>query len=207
MLAAFKIRAVPVNVNFRYVEEELHYLFGDADAKAVIFHREFAPKLAAIRDHLPAAHAVRQRRRRHRRGPDHASARPTYEDALAAGATGRDYAPRSGDDLYILYTGGTTGMPKGVMWRHEDIFFGAFGGGTFSGNAITAPEEIAENAVAGRTRCLPACPFMHGTAHWMAFTTLYSGGTVIISPDRHLVPAHAVGPHRARAGELPRHRR
>ena len=189
MLAAFKIRAVPVNVNYRYVEEELHYLFGDADANAVIFHREFAPKLAAIRDRLPQL-------TRFVSVEDGTDAdlttlgATTYDDALAAGATGRDYAPRSADDLYILYTGGTTGMPKGVMWRHEDIFFGAFGGGSFSGTAITAPEAIAENAVAGRTRCLPACPFMHGTAHWMAFTTLYSGGTVIISPDRHLVPAH-----------------
>ena len=79
-------------------------------------------------------------------------------------------------------------VPKGVMWRHEDIFFGAFGGGSFAGHTITSPEEIAENAAAGRTRCLPACPFMHGTAHWMAFTTLYSGGAVVISSDRRFDP-------------------
>ena len=95
--------------------------------------------------------------------------------------------PRSPDDLYILYTGGTTGMPKGVMWRAEDIFFGALGGGGI-GNAITSPEEIADRAREGRTRCLPACPFMHGTAHWMAFSALFTGGCVVISPDRHLDP-------------------
>jgi len=111
MLAAFKIRAVPVNVNYRYVEEELLYLFGDADAKAVIFHREFAPKLAAIRDRLPllsvfvsvedgSGEAVT------------ALGATSYDDALAAGAPGRDFAPRSADDLYVLYTGGTTGMPR-----------------------------------------------------------------------------------------------
>jgi 3-oxocholest-4-en-26-oate---CoA ligase len=187
MLAAFKIRAVPVNVNYRYVEEELRYLFNDADAKAVVFHREFAPKLTAIRDAVPGlTHFVSVE---DGSGEDlTALGAVGYDDALAASRPGRDFPARSADDLYILYTGGTTGMPKGVMWRAEDIFFGAFGGGDFAGRAIATPEEIADKAIAGRTRCLPACPFMHGTAHWMAFTTLYSGGTVVISPDRRFEP-------------------
>jgi 3-oxocholest-4-en-26-oate---CoA ligase len=186
MLAAYKLRAVPVNVNYRYVEAELRYLLDDSDATAVIFHREFAPKLTAIRDELPDL-------------PVYVSVEDgsgadlgplgglDYETALAGSPPGRDFPARSGDDLYILYTGGTTGMPKGVMWRHEDIFFGAFGGGGL-GNPITRPEEIADRARNGTTRCLPACPFMHGTAHWMAFLTLYTGGTVIISPDRSMDP-------------------
>ncbi|MBM3675987.1 MAG: acyl-CoA synthetase [Actinobacteria bacterium] len=190
MLAAFKVRAVPINVNYRYVEDELRYLLNDADARVVVFHREFAPTLAALRADLPLLAtfvAVEDDS-----GVDLARlGATTYEDALAHGRTGRDFPPRSGDDLYVLYTGGTTGMPKGVMWRHEDIFFGAFGGGDFAGNAITSPEQIADRAVGGRTRCLPACPFMHGTAHWMAFTALYSGGTVVISPDRRFEP-HAL---------------
>ena len=187
MLAAFKIRAVPINVNYRYVEEELLYLFNDADAKAVLFHQEFAPKLAAIRDRVPRLSVFVSVD--DGSGADvTALGATTYADALEAGAPGRDFPERSADDLYILYTGGTTGMPKGVMWRHEDIFFGAFGGGDFAGNAIASPEQIAEKAEAGRTRCLPACPFMHGTAHWMAFTTLYSGGAVVISPDRRFEP-------------------
>ena len=187
MLAAFKVRAVPINVNYRYVEEELRYLFDDADAKAVLFHREFAPKLLAIRDRVPELRtfvAVEDGT-----ATDvSALGAARYEDVIEQTLGGRDFPPRSADDQYILYTGGTTGMPKGVMWRHEDIFFGAFGGGDFAGRAISTPEEIAEKATGGRTRCLPACPFMHGTAHWMAFTTLYSGGTVVISPDRHLDP-------------------
>jgi 3-oxocholest-4-en-26-oate---CoA ligase len=184
MIAAFKLRAVPINVNYRYVEDELRYLLADSDSRAIVFHREFGPKLAAIRDDLPdlrtfvvvedasnadGIEAIR------------------YEDAIAAASPARDFGPRSPDDLYILYTGGTTGMPKGVMWRAEDIFFGAFGGGGI-GNEISHPEEIADRARDSRTRCLPACPFMHGTAHWMAFSTLYTGGTVVISPDRRFDP-------------------
>ena len=188
MLAAFKIRAVPVNVNFRYVEEELAYLLRDCGAHTVIFHREFAPKLAAIRARVPAEHFVVVDDDSGA-DVDPVLAAVDIDAALAQAPAGRDHAPRSADDLYILYTGGTTGMPKGVMWRHEDIFFGAFGGGDFNGERIHAPEEIADKARAGRLRCLPACPFMHGTAHWIAFTTLYSGGTVVISPDRTFDPA------------------
>ena len=178
MLAAFKLRAVPVNVNYRYVEDELRYLLDNSDAKAVIFDREFATKLQHLRIDLPALRgyfAVGPTDR----GADGQTDAQTgaesalasldavdYEDAVAAASDARDFGPRSADDLYILYTGGTTGMPKGVMWRHEDIFFGAFGGGGI-GDPISTPEEIADRARAGATRCFPACPFMHGTAHWM----------------------------------------
>ena len=189
MIAAFKLRAVPINVNYRYVEDELRYLLTDADVKAIVVHRALAPRLAAVHDDVPllATSLV----------VDDASGASTegleavdYEAALADASDGADFAPRSPDDLYILYTGGTTGMPKGVMWRAEDIFFGAFGGGGFATGPISSPEEIAERARAGETRCLPACPFMHGTAHWMAFTTLLSGGCVAIDAERHFDPTH-----------------
>ncbi len=184
MLAAFKLRAIPVNVNYRYVAEELRYLLDDSDARAVVCHRTFGPTLASVAAALPDLHAtlvIEDGSGADLTGLDAVD----YERALADSSPARDFAPRSADDLYILYTGGTTGMPKGVMWRQEDIFFGAFGGGGLA-SPITKPEEIAERARAGGLRCLPACPFMHGTAHWMAFLTLYAGAAVVISPDRSL---------------------
>jgi 3-oxocholest-4-en-26-oate---CoA ligase len=186
MLAAFKLRAVPINVNYRYGADELRYLLDDADARAVVFHREFAPSLDAVRGDLPLLTGFVMVDD-HSGAPSIASG-GEYEAALAAASPARDFGRRSADDLYILYTGGTTGMPKGVMWRAEDIFFGAFGGGNLGEFPIGAPEEIVD-ALTPHRRGLPACPFMHGTAHWMAFATLYSGGTVVISPDRHLDPA------------------
>ncbi|MBI2169706.1 MAG: acyl-CoA synthetase [Actinobacteria bacterium] len=180
MIAAFKLRAVPFNVNYRYVEDELRYLLSDADARAVVFDPEFTERLDAVAPDLPLL--------------DAALSLDGYDAALASSSPDRAGVleivgePRSGDDLYILYTGGTTGMPKGVIWRHEDIFFGAFGGGHPGGDPVSRPAELEETAPRGRARSLPASPFMHGTAHWMAFTALFAGGTVVISPDRRFDP-------------------
>ncbi|HWW54728.1 MAG TPA: AMP-binding protein, partial [Acidimicrobiales bacterium] len=177
MLAAFKIRAVPVNVNYRYVADELRYLLADSDCRVVLHEPEFASTLEAVRADLPLLGMTLAR------GDD-------YEAALAAASDERDFGPRSSDDLYVLYTGGTTGMPKGVLWRHEDIFFAALGGsGTLTGTPITSPEEVARRALDGHIRGVPACPFMHGTAHWMAFSVLFAGGTIVVSTDRRLEPA------------------
>jgi 3-oxocholest-4-en-26-oate---CoA ligase len=186
MLAAFKIRAVPINVNYRYVEDELRYLLDDADAVAVIFHREFEAKLAAIYPSLPALRTFISVD--DGRAASGALPADDYDRALAAASPVRDFAPRSPDDLYLLYTGGTTGMPKGVMWRHVDLFFGAMAGAGGGGAPIRTPEEIAERCREPRTKCVPICPFMHGTAHWMAFSTLFMGGTVIIPAEHHLDP-------------------
>src|SRR5712692_1635222 len=111
MIAAFKLRAVPINVNYRYVEEELRYLLDDSDAKAVIFHREFAPKLDAVRGRLPMLRTFVAVEDDSGAVLDALSA-VEYEQALASASPDCDFGPRSPADLYILYTGGTTGMPK-----------------------------------------------------------------------------------------------
>jgi acyl-CoA synthetase (AMP-forming)/AMP-acid ligase II len=182
MLGAMKARAAPFNVNYRYVEEELLYLFDNADARAVIYHASFAPTLARVRERLPGIRLWLQ--------VDDGSGEPLlpgaldYEAALAQ-ASPREPEGLSPDDLYILYTGGTTGMPKGVLWRQQDIFHAALNPSGASDLAA-----VVERAREGGPRALPAPPFMHGAAHWAAFNMWHVGGTVVVqSEPRRLDPA------------------
>ncbi|MEX2159831.1 MAG: acyl-CoA synthetase [Dehalococcoidia bacterium] len=188
-LAAYKIRAVPININYRYVEEELRYLFDNADLAGVIHHREFAPRIAAIASDLPKLRtflAVED-------GSDadcSTIGSSDYEEAIAASPSTRDFPPRSADDLYILYTGGTTGMPKGVMWRHEDLFFAALSGGNPYGAPPERPEQVAENAKSSAdVTSFPVAPLMHGAAQWAAMIFLYAGGKTILAPGKRFDPA------------------
>jgi fatty-acyl-CoA synthase len=182
MLGAFKARAVPFNVNYRYVDAELEYLFGNADARAVVYHACFAPTLARIRDKLPKVEAWLQ--------ADDGSGEPLldgaldYERALAEAEPAPPPDDLSPDDLYMLYTGGTTGMPKGVLWRQEDIFRAALSAGV-----EPDLDAIVARARRGGPRTIPSAPFMHGAAHWAAFNMWHVGGTVIVqSQVRHLDP-------------------
>jgi fatty-acyl-CoA synthase len=182
MLGAYKARCAPFNVNYRYVDEELLYLFDNADATAVIYHAAFAPTLARLRDELPKVKLWLQVA--DESGEALLPGALDYETALA-GAKPEVPQGLSPDDLYILYTGGTTGMPKGVLWRQEDIYLAAMGG--------PLPERTLEGIVAkakgGGPRALPAPPFMHGAAHWVAFNVWSAGGTVFVqSKARHLDP-------------------
>jgi len=177
MLAAFKLRAAVVNVNYRYVATELAYVLRDSDAKAIVYDTRFTTTLAEVEDGLPLLAT--------RLAVGHGDAvtgSTGYEAALAAASPARPEIARTGDDLYLLYTGGTTGMPKGVMWRHDDVL--AAGMGDLDG--AVSREEQAERARAGTDRQLPACPLMHGAAQWVAFGTFFGGGTVVFSTDTRL---------------------
>ena len=179
MLGAWKARIAPFNVNYRYVAEELQYLLNDSNAAACVVHSRFAPLLQEVRASLPNLRVIVQ-------VPD-SSDNPLldgaiwYEDALSQSSTDKPAAGYSGDDLYILYTGGTTGMPKGVLWRNADAVVECFGG---SKEAQTIDQFVAE--ATGALRTLPSPPFMHGAGHWTALRTWLSGGTVIVQsqPDR-----------------------
>jgi acyl-CoA synthetase (AMP-forming)/AMP-acid ligase II len=186
VLGALKARLVPVNVNYRYVEEELVYLYRDADLAALVFDGEFDERVAAASAQAPALrHLVRV-------GPAAAeSPGPEAVPFTAAEASGsplRGFAPRSADDQFIIYTGGTTGMPKGVMWRQEDLFFSGLGGGAPTGDPVKSPQELAERVAAGGggITFFPTPPLMHGTSTLTAFIGFNFGQRVVI--HRKFVP-------------------
>ena len=184
-LAAYKVRAVPVNVNFRYVDEELQYLFDNADLKLVVTEPDLedrATRAAATLD-WPCPILVADDR---------------YEARLAEQPdTAPDVGERSPDDHYALWTGGTTGMPKGVIWRQEDIYLSAIGG---NGNALLGIPPVANlDDVAARARTgtplhgtLTLCPLMHGGGFWLAFNALLSGSFCVLIRDIGFDPAFAL---------------
>lgn len=186
VLGCLKARIVPVNVNYRYVEEELAYLYRDADLVALVFDAEFTDLVAAAR---PRAERLRHLIRVGTPAPG-AAVVPCAEftGAEAAASPGRGFPARSGDDQFIIYTGGTTGMPKGVMWRQEDLFFAGLGGGAPTGEPVKKPEELAERVAAGGDGItfFPTAPLMHGTSTLTAFIGFHFGQRVVI--HRKFVP-------------------
>jgi acyl-CoA synthetase (AMP-forming)/AMP-acid ligase II len=185
VLASYKVRAVPVNVNFRYVDEELIYLFDNADLKVVFTEPDLEDRArraaATLAWECPVVVADER-----------------YEAMLAAQpAIAPDVGDRSPDDRYGLWTGGTTGMPKGVMWRQEDIYLSAMGGG---GNALLGVPPVTNlDDVAARVRAgspLPGvlilCPLMHGGGFWLAFNAILSGTYAVLIRDTGFDPAFAL---------------
>jgi acyl-CoA synthetase (AMP-forming)/AMP-acid ligase II len=190
MIGSYRARVAPFNVNYRYVGEELRYLLGDAAPRAVVYHASLAPTLAEVLGDLPPVEVLLHVADESDNDPLPGAV--DYEEALAAGSPdGPDVEP-SPDDLYILYTGGTTGMPKGVLWRQHDIFMAAMGGRRVgSWELVESYDALAARATAGggiRLGLLP--PLMHGAAQWAAFMMMAEGSTVVLPDDpRRLDPA------------------
>ncbi|XOV87252.1 MAG: acyl-CoA synthetase [Pseudomonadota bacterium] len=179
LAACFKARLVHVNVNYRYVEEELTYILDNSDAKAVLFDAEFAPQVAAIRARLPGVSVWMQLHDEDRLLPGAES----YELMASAGPGERLDIRRSGEDMLFLYTGGTTGMPKGVMWEQQNHWLSGARGATPATNMIP-PESIAEHAAnvkaaGGGRRSFPVCPQMHGTGLFTSIGVMMGGGCVV----------------------------
>ncbi len=193
--AAFKSRICPVNVNYRYLEAELTHVINNSDSEALVFHAQFAPRVAAIRDQLEQVKLFLEI---DDGSGEHLEGAVDYETALQA-ADPMPLIKRSDDDLYMLYTGGTTGMPKGVMYDHKTFSSALFTKG-FEMREMTLPEGAdgfgplaqALHAAGAANRSIPACPIMHGTGMWIGAMIPHSlGGCVVLFNNKHFDP-HAL---------------
>ena len=183
MYGIYKIRARVVNVNFRYVEEEMRYLFDNSDLVALVYQREYGPIVGRV---------TRSRSSSTSSASSGTAPTPTtrssnpieFEAAIASGSPERDFGERSDDDVYLLYTGGTTGMPKGVMWRQEDVYY-ALGGGidAMTNERVTRPSEASEKIDASAPQgivALPVPPLMHGAGQFSIFRVTCEGNTAVL---------------------------
>ncbi|MEB3981048.1 acyl-CoA synthetase [Mycobacterium sp. 663a-19] len=179
LLGAFEARVAPFNVNFRYVKSELQYLLADSGATALIYHSAFAPRVAEVLPDLPQLRVLIQIA--DDSGNDLVYGAVDYETVIASSPPSPPPVQHSPDDLYVLYTGGTTGMPKGVLWRQHDIFMTSFGGrNLMTGEPFGSVDEITAGVVAGpgaKLMILP--PLIHGAAQWSVMMAITTGQSVV----------------------------
>jgi 3-oxocholest-4-en-26-oate---CoA ligase len=191
MVGAYQARVAPFNVNYRYVADELVYLLGNARPDALMYHARFAPTLAVALQQLAQMRLIHVD---DQSGNDPLPGAVRYEDLLASASKLSDEpldVALSPDDLYVLYTGGTTGMPKAVLWRQHDIYMNAMGGRTFgTSEQVSSLQEIVERSRPDGAGSMTAAPLMHGAAQWAAFINLCAGRPFVMAPTTtHFDPA------------------
>jgi 3-oxocholest-4-en-26-oate---CoA ligase len=182
MWGIYKIRAIVINVNWRYVEGELRYLLDNSDAKAVVYQRQFANRVRAIRADLPLLeHSIVIGDQDGQPATGLEPGELDYHHMLAGSSPQRDFEPRSGSDHYMLYTGGTTGLPKGVVWRQEDFIKATAGWNAATGRAAEKPEDILRDGRSGDLRItMSMAPLMHANGQWTAFRGGFTGCKAVI---------------------------
>lgn len=184
MLGIIKAGAILVNVNYRYVEGELRYLFDNSDMVALVHERQYSDRVANVLPETPDVKTILVIED----GSDNDFSRyggVEFYSAIAQSSPERDFGERSADDIYLLYTGGTTGFPKGVMWRHEDIYRVLFGGTDFAtGEFVKGEYDLAKAAAANPPMIrYPIPPMIHGATQSATWMSIFSGQTTVLAPE------------------------